>query len=381
MAADGQRIHPAATPARADKAVRIQHHQGNSMSDTPPTLSAVLIAKDEEQHVTSCLSSFWDDVDECVFVDTGSSDGTVAAAEAFSVERGEPDKLKVGYFEWCDDFSAARTYADSLATGDWLASIDLDERVIGLDRIRSLFPTVADGPAGFMIATGRDGEEPEVRPKVMRAGCFEWVDPLHEIPMPSGEFGAMPVKVDRTIARWVHTSPDAPIRTTNLDRNLHVARVWAAKDPSSSKAMFWVAETLRVLGRYDEAAAAAKEGLSRRPVHLGLYVVLAQDAERRNDGEECVRWLREGLGVEWSPFSVKQGGPVPHGQLLRMLVGLTKGGGDVGESVAVSAQQAIDELIAAEARTGRPQGYPQAPSHAHETLPRGPGGAVLLGQV
>lgn len=41
-------------------------------------LSACLIAKNERVHVEPCLTSFANHVDEIVFVDTGSRDGTVA---------------------------------------------------------------------------------------------------------------------------------------------------------------------------------------------------------------------------------------------------------------------------------------------------------------
>ena len=52
---------------------------------------------------------------------------TVAIAETFAHEKGEPDKLIVGHFRWDDDFAAARNYADSLTTGgDWHCWIDLD---------------------------------------------------------------------------------------------------------------------------------------------------------------------------------------------------------------------------------------------------------------
>ena len=52
-------------------------------------------------------------------MDTGSTDRTVEIAEAAGA--------KVFFFEWCDDFSAARNVSLSHATGDWLLWMDADD--------------------------------------------------------------------------------------------------------------------------------------------------------------------------------------------------------------------------------------------------------------
>ncbi|MBX3118235.1 MAG: tetratricopeptide repeat protein [Fimbriimonadaceae bacterium] len=84
-------------------------------------LSACLIVKNEENHLERCLKSIEGHVDEIVVVDTGSTDRTVEIAESFGA--------KIGHFEWCDDFSAARNESLKLATGDWALWIDADEEV------------------------------------------------------------------------------------------------------------------------------------------------------------------------------------------------------------------------------------------------------------
>jgi tetratricopeptide (TPR) repeat protein len=84
-------------------------------------LSACLIVKNEEKHLEKCLTSIQPIVDEIVVVDTGSTDRTVEIAEKFGA--------KIGHFEWCDDFSAARNESLKLATGDWALWIDADEEL------------------------------------------------------------------------------------------------------------------------------------------------------------------------------------------------------------------------------------------------------------
>jgi glycosyltransferase involved in cell wall biosynthesis len=93
------------------------------------TISAVMIVKDEQEHLQSCLEQLSPIVDEIIVVDTGSTDKTKEIAAGF-------EKVKLFDFKWCDDFSAARNFANSKATKGWLFSIDADEVVTGLDEFR-----------------------------------------------------------------------------------------------------------------------------------------------------------------------------------------------------------------------------------------------------
>ncbi len=52
------------------------------------------------------------------------------------IAAGSGDKVKVYDFEWCDDFSAARNFANSKATKDWIFSVDADEDVTGLNKVK-----------------------------------------------------------------------------------------------------------------------------------------------------------------------------------------------------------------------------------------------------
>ncbi len=82
-------------------------------------LTQCVIVKNEEQNLPRALNWGKNLVDELIVVDTGSSDGTVALAEKLGA--------KVLHFEWIDDFSAARNFAISKCTGDWIFFLDADE--------------------------------------------------------------------------------------------------------------------------------------------------------------------------------------------------------------------------------------------------------------
>jgi tetratricopeptide (TPR) repeat protein len=87
-----------------------------------PVLSLCMIVKNEKHNLPRCLARIKPYVDEVIVVDTGSEDGTPEIAAKYGA--------KVSYFEWCDDFSAARNYAISQASGNWILMPDADEELI-----------------------------------------------------------------------------------------------------------------------------------------------------------------------------------------------------------------------------------------------------------
>ena len=78
-----------------------------------------LICKNEERCIARCINSYKDIVDEIIVVDTGSTDRTVEIAEECGAT--------VHYFEWIQDFAAARNYMLDRCTGDWIILLDADE--------------------------------------------------------------------------------------------------------------------------------------------------------------------------------------------------------------------------------------------------------------
>jgi glycosyltransferase involved in cell wall biosynthesis len=84
-----------------------------------PRLSVIIIAQDEAANIGACLDTVAF-ADERIVVDGGSRDHTVAIAE-------QKGARVVGHP--FSGFGAQKNYALSLASGDWVLSIDADERV------------------------------------------------------------------------------------------------------------------------------------------------------------------------------------------------------------------------------------------------------------
>jgi glycosyltransferase involved in cell wall biosynthesis len=84
-----------------------------------PRLSAIIITRNEAANIGDCLDSVAF-CDERIVVDSGSSDGTLLIAKAKGA--------RVATHSW-KGFGPHKNYALSLAQGDWVLSIDADERV------------------------------------------------------------------------------------------------------------------------------------------------------------------------------------------------------------------------------------------------------------
>jgi hypothetical protein len=89
----------------------------------PPLLSLCMIVKNEAGNLPRCLASARGVVDEIVIVDTGSTDATVAIAEASGA--------RVFHAAWENDFAKARNGAIARARGAWVVILDADEELDG----------------------------------------------------------------------------------------------------------------------------------------------------------------------------------------------------------------------------------------------------------
>ncbi len=104
-----------------------------------PTLSVILITKNEVANIRDCLQSVsW--ADEILVVDSGSTDGTADIAREMGAQ------VHV-YADW-PGFGPQKNRALSYASKDWIFSIDADERVTQELRIeleQAMGKAVSDG--------------------------------------------------------------------------------------------------------------------------------------------------------------------------------------------------------------------------------------------
>lgn len=145
------------------------------------SISLCMIVKNEEENLSRCLDSVSDLVDEIVIVDTGSTDRTKEIAAKYT--------SRIYDFEWIDDFAAARNFAFSKASMEYIYSCDADETLDEENRKKfrilkeNLLPEIEIVQMLYVEKGIRTvlNFETELRPKLYkRLRTFTWVDPIHE---------------------------------------------------------------------------------------------------------------------------------------------------------------------------------------------------------
>ena len=105
------------------------------------TLSLCMIVKNEEDVIGRCLECVSDIFDEIIVVDTGSEDKTRDIVKKYT--------KNLYYFKWIEDFAAARNYAFSKATKDYIMWLDADDIILDKDKekITEILEEISDKKA------------------------------------------------------------------------------------------------------------------------------------------------------------------------------------------------------------------------------------------
>ena len=278
--------------------------------DAPYRLALVMIVKNEARGLARCLQSVQGVVDECIVLDTGSTDDTVAIAQAHGA--------RVAHFSWVDDFSAARNAALALSSADWHLVLDGDEwlptaqespqtlaslqqlrhqapRFVGLLELRSAFDAQGQSASswlprvlpGSVRYTGRVHEQPE------------WQGPRQRLPMHVHHDGYLPEqrtskgdRNQRLLALALQDQPDDAYLHYQLGKDLEVrdqfGQAWPAYasalallGPQAGRDPAWRHDlvlrtlyTLKACGRVPEAIDLAQAEMPHWPDSPDFYFVL-----------------------------------------------------------------------------------------------------------
>jgi len=227
------------------------------------TISLAMIVRDEEENLAECLSSIRDEVDEIIIVDTGSKDQTEVIGRSFTD--------KIYSYQWQGDFSAARNFAISKCTGQWILCLDADEK---LDCLQGSFrQLINNNPGaevfGLPLRTSSDTKfEQFIVIRLFRnTADYYFVGTIHEQVLISNSnvvvIGETPVIWHKTISRKQ--------RNPKRYRNLQLLTQHLKNNPDNYYLKYYMGVELLGLGQYEKALPYFREAVSNISPHQLMF--------------------------------------------------------------------------------------------------------------
>ncbi|MGA8445763.1 MAG: glycosyltransferase [Roseiarcus sp.] len=196
------------------------------------TLSLAMIVKNESATIERALNCAKLFADEMIVVDTGSTDDTVAKAEAMGA--------KVRHFGWIDDFAAARNYSFSQCAMDWIIWLDGDDVISSenQNRILDLKRSVLNDDLQaiylrYVYPPFQQWRERMARRILFAENKLRWKNPVHEF---IDGIDSQKVKSFDTISIVHDTPPDR--HALKKDRNISLLRKHYASGATDDRSLY-----------------------------------------------------------------------------------------------------------------------------------------------
>lgn len=243
--------------------------------ETPPTISLCMIVRNEEKHLSECLASAAPHVDEIIVVDTGSTDRTIEIAQSHGA--------RIYHFKWVQDFALARNESLRHATGDWILQLDADERLDLATRSNGLRKTIrTPGVTAFAVPI-RSHLMEQGKPTYSVNYNYRLFKRLPEIRFEREVHESIEFSLERTAAKTAYAdfviehigyNIDTEEIQKKLARNLEILKTCLQKDPGSPYILYYLANTYRVLGRFDEAIEIFEQSIECKNLNSTLLAMI-----------------------------------------------------------------------------------------------------------
>ena len=222
--------------------------------------SACVIVKNEAENLPRWLNCMRALADEMIVVDTGSTDDTVALAEAAGA--------RVCHFTWCDDFAAAKNFAIDQARGRWLFLLAADEYIVP-DDYAAVRQTLAEYDAredvlGFVTHwlnidvdhhNRRKSEDFQIR--IFRnLPVLRYHGAVHESLQYAGPAGHH-MQLVQNFVIW-HTGYSAHVMRSKAERNLRIILARQAREGAQPFDDSYLADCYHTLGDYAQTIHYAR---------------------------------------------------------------------------------------------------------------------------
>ena len=288
-----------------------------------------MIVKNEERFLGGCLDSIKDVADQIIVVDTGSTDKTSDIAKQYNAQ--------IYYFDWCDDFSAARNVSLKYATGDWILWMDADER-LAPESTRHLLSILSHEKMPIVYKTNihsiwRDNSTLQLSSAFRifnnyKGICFS--GRIHEQVKLSAFSGKAEERDSNVVIHHLGYGLDSASAKRKSRRNRKLLKQMVEESPDSAYAHYTLAQHYSMneehgkalkhyeksyalkqfdksmtasllntmaeshikLGNYDIAKGFCEASLKLIPIQVGGYYLSYEIANKQNEHNDAILWLK-----------------------------------------------------------------------------------------
>lgn len=212
------------------------------------TIGLCMIVKDEEKVLEGCLKSVANLCDEIIIVDTGSTDNTKNIARRFTEN--------IYDYKWIDDFSAARNFAFSKSTTDYILWLDADDLIDKgelkkLKKLKKELDGTVDAVRMYYHTHFDKSGNPSFRFKrnrlIKRSRNYKWIGAVHEYLDVTGVMMETDIYI-------THRKNEKEISHEMSSRNLNIyEKRLENKEVFSARDIFYYANELKDHGNYQKA--------------------------------------------------------------------------------------------------------------------------------
>ena len=273
--------------------------RGEAHTFASPLLSVCMIVKNEEEALPKCLDSIKGLANELIIVDTGSTDKTVEIAKSYGAS--------VYFFEWIDDFSAARNVSLQHATGDWILWMDADDILPAEQHARLRQLTTAPRDHAFYFKLENVGGDTST---CYQLRLFPNVDgvifemPVHEQVTPS----LMRLNITKHLVadvKVVHTGYTSPeVIDQKKQKYLTILERWVEAHPEDYLSRAHIALTYHTSGRADDAIREYNQIIDDSPcatenqyMYLNALVFLGRSYMQKSQYDKAIELFEQALAA------------------------------------------------------------------------------------
>lgn len=251
------------------------------------TICLAMIVKNEEKDIERCLNSVKDHIDHWVIFDTGSSDKTMDIIQSFMDSHKIPGELHES--EW-KDFSTNRNevlrVADTLA--DFTLCMDADDYLKTKGKIHDM---IGNGHHVYHATFTMNNTMSFDRPFLFKNKCgIRYKGVLHEVLVVPESFEAKHAKLSAVVIH-ANSSPTKRADTAQekYKNDAEVLLKEHKKNPDDARTLFYLAQSYRDAGMYDESIEYYKKRIELggwdEEVYMSKLMVATNHAKKGSRDE------------------------------------------------------------------------------------------------